>query len=649
MKSGFKQPEERQGFKAGEWGVMLVATLSMVLLRWLLTPLLGTGFPYVTIFAAVAFSSVKGGAVCGIVSMVLGYVAAYLLFLEPTDRFDHGFVSGLIPAVVYVFTSGIIIHVSEQLRLAMSEANSRATKLSENSRSLEDEIARRGVVEAELKQQQTQLQAFFDHSDAVMYIKDLNHRILFANARYRQLFKVEGEMIGKREEEFFPREIAERFMANDKKVVEARKALHFEEEAIQADGLHIYLSTKFPLMDSAGEVYAIGGISTDITQRKAAEAAVMETEVRLRTALDAGQLGVWEWDIRNNRVSWSDRLYEFHGLKFGEFGGTVEAFARIVHPEDASMVQKAIQRAIEEKAPYELVFRTVRPDGQVRWLRTAARVLFAEDGTPLRMLGGTVDITRQKKQEELLQSQADHLEALVAERTARLQETISELESFSYSISHDMRGPLRAMQGFASVLDDDFGPQLGPEGSDYTQRIRRAATRLDSLIQDVLSYSKVARSELKLSPVNLNELLSDITSQYPGFQPPGAILEIEGNLPLVLGQESLLTQCFSNLIGNGIKFCPPGQTPRIRIRAETREERIRIWVEDNGIGIAPEHQERIFQIFERVNESYEGTGIGLSIVRKAVERMGGEVGLVSELGKGSRFWIVLKPAPISTF
>jgi PAS domain S-box-containing protein len=245
-----------------------------------------------------------------------------------------------------------------------------------------------------------------------------------------------------------------------------------------------------------------------------------------------------------------------------------------------------------------------------------------------------------------LQLDAGLLETTVAERTAKLRDTVQELESFSYSISHDMRSPLRAMQGFAKILDEECHDQLGQSGHEYIRRIIDAANRMDQLIQDILNFSRIARSELPLRPVNVDRLARDILQTYPNLEAPKADIEIQGTLPPVLGNEAALTQCIANLLGNAVKFMAPGVKPQVRIWAEQSEGGVRLFFRDNGIGIPPKAREKIFSIFQRLSSDYEGTGIGLSIVKKAVERMGGKVGLDSEVGKGSTFWLQLQQADL---
>jgi signal transduction histidine kinase len=249
-----------------------------------------------------------------------------------------------------------------------------------------------------------------------------------------------------------------------------------------------------------------------------------------------------------------------------------------------------------------------------------------------------------KDSQAQLAGHAQRLEERVRERTAALQETVSELESFSYSISHDMRAPLRAMQSFAQLLAEDCGERIGPEGKDYIRRIIGASERMDRLIQDVLTYSRVTRTELPLEQVDLEVLVDGILESYPQFQPPHAKIEVRRPLPCVMGNAAALVQCVSNLVGNAIKFVAPDVVPQVEIWAEVCAARVRLYVRDNGIGIEPEAHENIFRIFYQLDRSYEGTGIGLAVVRKAAERMGGTVGLKSGLNRGSTFHLELNLA-----
>jgi len=239
------------------------------------------------------------------------------------------------------------------------------------------------------------------------------------------------------------------------------------------------------------------------------------------------------------------------------------------------------------------------------------------------------------------------LEEKVRERTAELQDRNEELEAFGYTISHDLRAPLRAMFGFSQALLEDYGDRLDTTGREYAERIAGGARAMDELIQDLLAYSKLSRAELTVGPVDLARVLRDTSTQLQTeIRSRGARLSVEEPLPTVLGHAATLAQVVANLLANGIKFVAPGRTPELRIGAQSRDGKVRLWVEDNGIGIDAEHHERIFHVFERLHatEAYPGTGIGLAIVRKGMERMGGRAGVESRPGEGSRFWIELPAA-----
>jgi signal transduction histidine kinase len=222
-----------------------------------------------------------------------------------------------------------------------------------------------------------------------------------------------------------------------------------------------------------------------------------------------------------------------------------------------------------------------------------------------------------------------------------MQEKVDELQHVSYATAHDMRAPLRAMSTFASLLAEQTSVAPPAETQEYTRRIIVAAKRLDKLIQDALHYTTVAQREVPLGPVDLSILVRDIVDTYPNFNPDKADILIAGRLPVVVGNDSLLTQCFSNLLGNAVKFVAPGVKPEVHVWAEVSDRSARIWIKDNGIGISKNAQARLFQMFQKLDAEYEGTGVGLAIVRKVVERMGGKVGVESEPGAGSRFWVEL--------
>ena len=262
-----------------------------------------------------------------------------------------------------------------------------------------------------------------------------------------------------------------------------------------------------------------------------------------------------------------------------------------------------------------------------------------------------VEADLQKAQAELT-ANAERLEQTVADRTAQLQASIGELEAFAYSLAHDLRAPVRAIRGFTQLALEMPRDQVSSGAVELLDRVVTAAARMDSLIRDVLALTNVIRRPVTPTVVNLEELVRSLVRERPEFSPPRADVTIDGPLQPVLAHEALLSQCLTNLLSNAVKFVQPGALPRVRVRTENAAgygaapPAIRIWIEDQGIGIPEEAHDRIFEIFQRLHGAtrFEGSGIGLAIVRKAVERMGGRVGVDSVPNQGSRFWLEL-PTP----
>lgn len=373
-------------------------------------------------------------------------------------------------------------------------------------------------------------------------------------------------------------------------------------------------------------------LEAEVAERRRAECSVREQQTRLAMAVAIARLGIWELDLLSNQLSCSDQCKAHFGLRPDE-PLTYDRWLELIHPDDRESVRNTLRNAIAISGDHCSEYRIVDAGGRVRWISSLGRCFHNGDH---RMVGVTLDVTDSKLN-------AETLERTVAERTARLKEALGELESFSFSISHDMRAPLRSMQGFAAILMEDCADELSPEARACLERINASAERMDRLIQDVLTFSRVARADFILEPVDLARLLTGIIESYPHLQPPKADISIEGKLPIVLGNTAGLTQCLSNLLGNAVKFVAPETHPRLRVWSEPAgPSAIRLYIEDNGIGIPPESHDKIFEIFHRLSKKYDGTGIGLAIVRKAIDRMGGKVGVLANPTAGSTFWLELR-------
>ncbi len=433
--------------------------------------------------------------------------------------------------------------------------------------------------------------------------------------------------------------------------VAEKRMFEFEHRVRRHDGEWRLCSIRaVPVLDPTGGIREWVGVHTDITERELAakmneslllsslrhQEKLRESEAKFRQIADTMPQIAWAARPDGYIDYYNERWYEFTGVSRHEFGQS--SWEPMLHPDDVQRCVDTYFGCIRSGKPYRIEYRFQdRASGGYRWFLGQALPVRDERGEITRWFGTCTEIDDQKRAEE-------KLEATVAERTAKLQETIAELESYSYSISHDMRAPLRAMQSFAQILEEECRGQIGTQGREYIRRIVTAADRMDRLIQDVLVYSRVARTDITLENVDLAALLNGILEGYPQFQSPKAEITVAFPLPPVRGNVAALTQCLSNLIGNAVKFVPPGVVPHVKISAVTRDNRVRLSIQDNGIGIDPKMHEKIFGVFNRLSRDYEGTGIGLAVVRRAAERMGGAILVESELGKGSTFHLELNGA-----
>jgi PAS domain S-box-containing protein len=390
-------------------------------------------------------------------------------------------------------------------------------------------------------------------------------------------------------------------------------------------------------------------------QRRLAEAQDrLETETKrnrfFTLALD--MLGIGDFDGRLLQVNpaWEKVL----GYSEEELKGAMPD--QLVHPDDFPTIAERVKLLKTGVAVEYFEVRCRHKDGTYRWIGWTAAPFPAEK---LVYIFGR-NVTARREAEEKVK----HLNVELEKRVDALTEVNRELETFNYSISHDLRAPLRSMSGFAQALMDGEAHKLGTQGADYVRRIANSAKRMDTLLQDLLEYSRVARASMSPATVDLDSVITEIISlREREIQDKHAQIEVKSPLGSVRAHLPTVQQILANLVDNGMKFVTPGKQPHLRIWTEvladtdlfkktasngfTDNTALRIWIEDNGIGIEKEFYEKIFGLFERLHPShaFPGTGLGLAIVRKGVERMGGRVGVDSQPNEGSRFWVDLPSAP----
>ncbi|MDB6023554.1 MAG: putative Histidine kinase [Pedosphaera sp.] len=467
-----------------------------------------------------------------------------------------------------------------------------------------------------------------------------------------------SELLGYPHRELVGKELWEIGLLKDEKAsrsafreLQRKHFIRYENLPLQdKQGLHREVEFVSNLYDEDGHKVIQCNIR-DITARKHAEKLRMESEERFHAIFNQATVGIAQTDLDGRFTLVNKCFCDITGRRANDLLG-VKA-QDITHPDDRVRNAAQLKKLKNKNGSFSFEKRYLRPDGEIVWVRNSVSRINNAPANGQYFLAVAQDITESRRAQQALLTakneigrHASLLEQEIKERTAELRETIGELEGFSYSVSHDMRAPLRAMQSFAQFLVDEYGGKLDEQGVNYLHQIMRSAVRLDRLIQDVLSYTRILHAKLPMEPVDLDRLVRDIVEAFPNGHAIKPKIEIKGTLPKVMGNEALLAQCVSNLLNNGAKFVSPGTTPHIEISASAnRNDSVRLWFKDNGIGIARENHGRIFRLFERIHPAteYEGTGIGLTIVRKAAERMlGAQVGFESALGKGSKFWIQLR-------
>lgn len=639
----------------GRYAVAVGITALALLFRLWLDPFLHEHYAFSTFVLATIIVNWWCGTGPAVLTTVLGLLAGMWFFLPPHGTLLVSGVDNWIGVGIYLVVGLVISGLGWIMRQAHAQLAQNMREVAEHRAALAREVQERKQAEAALRQSEQRFHAFVN-SNVI--------GILVLNLRTGEVYEANDaflSLIGRPRQELS----AGRLNIAD---VTAPEYAHVKEEAYRQAlrGQPIHPCEKEYLRPDGTRVCALlGGVALgpdretamtfvlDMTERKRLERELREQEEEFRTAFQLSAVGQAQASLVSGRLQRvNSRLCEMTGYSEPELLDM--NFIALVHPQERGSCWDNFNRVVRGEVPHlETECRYLRKDGSFISVVVAAALIRDASGQPVRVTAAINDVTQRKQDQLALQAAQEELnrytedlEQRVEERTAELRQSFKSMQEFTYTIAHDLRAPLRATHSFATLLLQNYATNLDREGRDFTERIVEAALRMDNLIGDLLEYGRVVSADVRLGPVDTQRVVSGVVREAQTAEAAARVqIEIIPPLPPVLANAALLSKTVGHLVQNALKFMAPGVTPRVQIRAEPLEGWVRLKVCDNGIGIAPEFHGEIFRAFQRLAPAQGvGTGMGLAIVQKAVERMRGRVGLESEPGKGSCFWVELPQA-----
>ena len=518
----------------------------------------------------------------------------------------------------------------------------------ENTKQMSENISGSKLGEEAYLESLSVLESALEATDNGILVVGHYGKTLHNNRRFAQMWRLPEEMSVSSDEKTMLN-VAMEQLADPQGFLRLVEDLYASPEAESYDTLNfkdgrVFERASLPMLINgkpAGRVWSF----RDITARKKAEEALVFSEKRLSMALGVSNAGIWEWDLKTDQVYFDTQFHTILGYIPGELPTDVHEWFTYHHPEDLQVMLSRAETYLQGKVPfYESEHRIRTKSGEWAWVFTRGQnVSRPEAGSSQRFIGIAINTTERKRAEEELVQYREHLEELVARRTAELSATNHELEAFSYSVSHDLRAPLRSIDGFSQMILEDYGDRLDEVGKGYFQRIRNASQHMGELIDDLLKLSRISRAELHTEAVNLSSLARSIASTLQQNQPErNAEFIIQDNI-VVQGDRFLLGIALENLFGNAWKFTARQPSGKIEFGITSIGGDGVYFIRDNGVGFDMKYVEKLFTPFQRLHseKDYPGTGIGLSTVQRIIQRHGGRIWVEAEMEKGATFYFTL--------
>jgi PAS domain S-box-containing protein len=616
--------------------IALLATFGAAALRAGMLSGLGSGSPFLTFYPAVVVAALLGGLPAGLLASALSGALVSYLWMEPAGSFSVAVPADQVVLAVFLCSGVLISVIIETMHRALARAAEAVATASIT--------AARQQTDSAIQGERNFLRQVIDSFPNSIFVKDQQGTLLLVNEAMAAFHGTTVEqLVGKRVSDLGTStpELQDRFSREDREIFNSRRALHSDAQVQDAGGRRHTLETdKSPIFNEDGSCDKLLVVTTDITERKQAEQDLRENRQLLDSIISGTPDAVFVKDTGGRYLLFNRACEALTGKSCAEVLGRRDA--EVFSPAQAQAMGKGDRSVIAQRSVEIFEDTFIDAQGRKRILLATKGPVYDDQGNLSGIFTIARDTSEQKLVEEEFRNLNDELDRRVAERTAQLEAAIREQEAFSYSVSHDLRSPLRHINSYAAILLEELGPGIAPEVRDNLERIGRASSKMGKLIDDLLELARTSRLPLTEEPIDLSRLatISSLMLQQTDKARQVEFTIAEGMQ--VLGDKTLLRLVLENLLHNAWKYTAQEEKARIEVGMELMDGQEVFFVSDNGTGFDMAYRDKLFGPFQRLHGSeFEGNGIGLATVKRAVERHGGTIWAEGEVGNGATFYFTL--------